>query len=80
VWVYVYGQNGEPVEGAQVTLVIHYLTGDRSLAMPPTDQAGHAQLTFELGSPASGHLVIIDAIVKYQGLTTQAHTSFFPWW
>ncbi len=80
VWVYVYGQNGEPVEGADVTLVIHYLTGNRSLSMSPTDQAGHAQQTFELGSPASGHLVIIDALVKYQGLTAQAQTSFFPWW
>jgi hypothetical protein len=80
VWVYVYDQNGEPVQGAQVTLEIHYLSGPRNLDMAPTDEAGHSQETFELGSPTSGQLVIIDARVSYQGLTTQAQTSFFPWW
>jgi hypothetical protein len=80
VWVYVYDQNGEPVAGAEVTLVAHYLPNDRTFSMPVTDQAGHTQITFELNNPTSGRLVVLDATIQFQGLTTRAQTSFFPWW
>ncbi len=83
VWVYVYDQNDEPVEGAAVQLVIHYSTGDRVIEardIPLTDEKGHTQKTFDLGEPAPGRLVVIDANVTYNDLTTQAQTSFFPWW
>lgn len=80
VWVYVYDQNGEPVQGAEVALTVHYLSGDRPFSMPPTDEAGHTQTTFDLGNPTRGKLVIIDAEIMFQGQRTQAQTSFFPWW
>jgi hypothetical protein len=80
VWVYVYNQNGEPVAGAEVTLVVHYVSGDRTFSMPLTDDAGHTQITFDLDNPTPGRLVIIDATAAYQGLMTQTQTSFFPWW
>jgi hypothetical protein len=80
VWVYVYAQNGEPVIGATISLIIHYPSGDRDMVMNPTDQQGHSQVTFRLENPPRGQLVIIDAIVEYGGLSAQAHTSFFPWW
>ncbi len=86
VWVYVYDQSGEPVQGAEVQLYVRYLSGDRIFdkntdpRIPPTDKAGHTQITFELGRPQSGRLVLIDAYVNYQGVETKAQTSFFPWW
>jgi hypothetical protein len=80
VWVYVYDQNGEPVAGAQVTLIAHYMSGDRTFSMAPTDDVGHTQTTFEIGNPMRGQLIVIDAEVKYNGLEAQAQTSFFPWW
>lgn len=80
VWVYVYDQSGEPVSGAQVKLVVHYSEGDSTYSMFPTDEQGHTQTSFDLKSPASGYLVIIDAFVSYAGVTTEAQTSFFPWW
>ena len=83
VWVYVYDQNDEPVEGAAVQLVIHYSTGDRVIEardIPLTDKKGHTQKTFDLGEPTPGQLVVIDANVTYNGVPTQAQTSFFPWW
>ena len=80
VWVYVYDQYGKPVQEAEVTLAIRYSSGDRYLPMPATDEAGHTQTTFELGNPPRGQLVIVDATVLYQLLTTQAQTSFYPWW
>jgi hypothetical protein len=80
VWVYVFDQNGEPVEGANVTLVVHYPTDDHTLGMPMTDSRGHTRSDFELDNPVRGQLVVIDASVEYQGVKSQAQTSFFPWW
>ncbi len=86
VWVYVYDQTGDPVPGAEVKLYVHYHSRDRvydkdtTPSIPLTDESGHTQITFELDSPESGQLVVIDAYVNYQGITTEARTSFFPWW
>jgi hypothetical protein len=81
VWVYVYNQNGEPVEGAKVELMVHYPSDPRRYMIEdPTDNLGHTQTKFKLGNPTPGHLVVVDAIVKYGGLTTKAQTSFFTWW
>jgi hypothetical protein len=79
IWVYVYDQNGEPVEGAEVTLVVPYLPDGGDFSLLFTDKAGHTQMTFDLGNPTSGRLVVIQAIIRYQGLITQAQASFFPW-
>jgi hypothetical protein len=80
VWVYVFDQNEEPLEGAEVTLMVHYPTGDQSLGMPRTDSKGHTQRDFELDNPTRGRLVIIDVTVDYQGVEAQVQTSFLPWW
>ena len=81
VWVYVYSQTGEPVEGATVNLVIHYPNIDKRAQMDSTDSKGHQEVAFELEDPPRGQLVVIDALVKYGDLlTVTAQTSFLPWW
>jgi hypothetical protein len=78
VWVYVFDQNGAPVQGAQVSLGAPFLAGD--LFLSPTDGLGHSQIAFQLSNLTPGQLVILDVSVGYQGLTGRARTFFFCWW
>jgi hypothetical protein len=79
VWVYVYDQNGAPVEGAGVMLLLPQRSGWGQLSMDATDAAGHTRATFGLEGVTPGEMVIIDAVVTYQGLTTRAKTFFLVW-
>jgi len=80
VWVYVYDQHGEPVQGANVTLVASFFPDRSVIPMPPTDALGHTQIDFPLEDLTPGQLVIVEAQVSYQGLTARARAFFFSWW
>ncbi len=79
VWVFVYDQNGRPVEGATVDLRMYYLTHVQSIPMPPTDRLGHTEIEFEVDVSPRGQLVIVEARVTYGDLTPRAFSSFFLW-
>jgi hypothetical protein len=78
VWVYVNDQNGMPVEGAHVTLVLPDSSAAR-IPMPPTDELGHTQVAFGLEGVSAGKMVIVEAWVHYQGIETRAKTFFLAW-
>lgn len=80
VYVYVTDQRGRVLSGAQVSLVAHYTTEDRTFSAPPTDATGYTQHTFSVGDPLPGYIVVIDVTVTYGSLTATTQTSFLPWW
>jgi hypothetical protein len=80
VWVYVYDQHGGPLQGADVTLIASFFPDRSVIPMTPTDEMGHTQIDFPLEALTPGQLVIVEAQVSYQGLTTRARAFFFAWW
>lgn len=80
VWVYVNDQNGQPVEGAEVTLVALFFPGGRSIPMDATDRLGHTETTFQISDLTPGQFVILEAQVLYGNLTTRARAFFLVWW
>ena len=80
VYVYVNDQLKRPVPGAEVTMVVHYESGDRPCVAEPTDVSGFTRCSFDIPSPPVGKQVVIDITVTYEGLTGETQTSFMVWW
>jgi len=80
VYVYVTDQRGEPLQGAEVSFIARYSSGPRAFDMPPTNRDGYTELTFPLGNPQPGYIIVIDVTVRYGGQVRQTQTSFLPWW
>jgi hypothetical protein len=80
VWVYVTDQLNRPVEGAKVELFGLSLLGGFRKDMPFTDALGHTENEISLKNLTPGRMIILQAHVQYQGLTTQAQTFFMAWW
>ncbi|MFQ6013821.1 MAG: hypothetical protein ACE5NP_00075 [Anaerolineae bacterium] len=80
VYVRVTDEEGQAVEGAQVWLVIHFFSGDRSLGPLSTDRNGTAIFDFPVSSYTRGYIVVIDVRVEYNGLTGTAQTAFLEWY
>jgi hypothetical protein len=80
VYVYVNDQQARPVPGAEVTMVVHYDSGDVHCVAEPTDASGFTRCSFEIPSPPVGKRVTIDVTVTYEGLTGGTDTSFMVWW
>ena len=80
VFVYVTDQEGRPIEGAEVRVVVRYPWGEQACEAPPTDAAGFTRCGFEILSPAPGSEVIIDVEVIFGDLRETTQTSFQVWW
>jgi hypothetical protein len=79
VWVYVTDQTGEPVAGARVNLGGQVFPGGM-LPMPPTDEHGHTEKSFDFGGLDRGQLVVLSAHVSHQNLTALAQAFFYAWY
>lgn len=77
VTVTVKDQNGSPVNGAKVTLTLHYKSKD-TVYEGTTDASGVVALPFKIGRAAKGFTVIGDIYVTYNGKTATSQTSFTP--
>jgi hypothetical protein len=80
IWVYVNDQNDVPLQGASVTLVAPFLPGSGAQVMPPTDARGHTQVDLAVSDLEPGELIVVDAIVEYNGITTRTAAFFYSWW
>ena len=80
VFVYATDQREEPVEGAIVTMVVHYQSGDQRYEFEPTDADGFTSRSFDILPEPAGQQVVIDMTVTYGDLTSTTQTSFMPWW
>jgi hypothetical protein len=79
-FVFVTDQLGNPINGAAVTLVVHYTHGDEVYTLPPTSAAGTTFRTFTVPSVNAGTIVSMDFILTYGGLFTQTRTSYMVWY
>jgi hypothetical protein len=81
VFVYATDQRREPVEGADVSMVIHY-QGDQRYDFEPTDDRGFTSQSFDIPQTTSGrgHRVVVDVSAGYGALRATTQTFFVPWW
>lgn len=77
VTVTVKDQNGAAVNGAKVTLTLHYKSKN-TVYEGTTNSKGVAVLPFKIGRAAKGFTVEGDIKVTYSGKTATASTSFTP--
>jgi hypothetical protein len=81
VYVIVQDQNLNPVETANVSISIKSGTDepDEQFLLPPTDENGIAEQTFQVRTEAIG-VVEIEATATYKDLRDTTVTSFRVWW
>lgn len=77
VTVTVKDQNGKPVNGANVQLILEFKSKDTPYDSV-TNANGVATLSFTIGRAAEGFTVNGDITVSYNGQTTSTQTSFTP--
>jgi hypothetical protein len=81
VYVYVADQNGDPVEGAGVSMVIKYPSGDEAYPFDElTDSTGFTGQHFQVPPTSSGEKVVITVTATSAGVSTTTQTFFFAWW
>ncbi len=81
VFVYATDQQNQPIQGAQVKMVIHYPSGDQLYTFEdPTNDSGFADFYFNISPTPRGQKVVIGITVTYNNLTATTQTFFIPWW
>jgi hypothetical protein len=81
VYVYVVDQNGDAVEGAEVSMVVEYPSGAEVYEFnEPTDSTGFAGHYFEIPTTLAGEKVVIAVTATSAGLSATTQTFFFAWW
>jgi hypothetical protein len=79
-FVYVNDQHGRPVARAEATLTVHYPDEELTCMARPTDGSGFTRCSFDIPSPRVGKRIVIDILVRYDGMTGSTQTFFVAWW
>jgi hypothetical protein len=79
--IYVRDQINQGVEGVPVEVEVQYRDGrvDR-LTSPVTNEHGYSQISFAIGDPAPGVVVIVTLRARYESLEASTNAAFLPWW
>ncbi len=79
--IYVRDQVNQGVEGVPVEVEVQYRDGrvDR-FATPATNEHGYSQISFAIGDPAPGVVVIVTLRARYESLEASTNAAFLPWW
>ncbi|MBI3241999.1 MAG: hypothetical protein HYZ49_06870 [Chloroflexi bacterium] len=80
IYVYVGDQHKQAIQGALVTAIVHFASGDQSYTLALTDTRGLTHLEIPFGQTRPGERVSIDIDVKFRNLNNRTRTSFLPWW
>jgi hypothetical protein len=80
VYVRVMDSWGKAVRDAAVEIVVHCCSGDQVFRANSTDASGFSSLTFGIGYPPPGYMVLVDVRATFGGRTKTGRTSFIPWW
>jgi hypothetical protein len=80
VYVYVVDQQGQPIQGAQVTVIAHLPDGDQAFQLPAADARGTTAVTFGVGQATPGAMILLDVTAVAGPLAGATRTSFLPWW
>jgi hypothetical protein len=80
-YVLVVDQLGRPIQGAAVSLIVHFPKGDVNYQLSPTDKQGVTIQSFDAGNAAPGTIVYLELIVTYPGLKPiSTPTSYVIWY
>jgi hypothetical protein len=80
-YVFVKDQLNNAINGAAVTLIIHFPDQDQSYTLPPTNAKGITFQTFLAGKAVKpGITVSMEFIVAYNGLMARTRTSYMVWY
>jgi hypothetical protein len=80
VYVYATDQRQQAVEGAVVSMAVHYQSGDQRYEFEPTDVHGFTSRSFDIHPAPPGRKVVVDVTLMYDDLTSKTQTFFLPWW
>lgn len=69
--------NGQPVQGADVSITVHYKTVTRYFSGPLTGPDGKTQIMWSIGRPGGGYTVRIEVVATYKGQTAKTTTGFY---
>ena len=74
-------QHLQPIEGAMVLVVIHWLDGESEHFRPePTNADGISVSSFQVGELEPQNIVEIEVTITYQDTEAQTSTWFRTWW
>lgn len=79
-YVLVKDQLNNAINGAAVTLIVHFPGQDKSFTLPPTNSKGTTFQTFPGGQIKPGTTVSMEFIVAYNGLVARTRTSYLVWY
>lgn len=79
LFVYVVNEERQPVQGAKVTAVVRYPSGEEEFSLPPTDRRGITQVSFRVSPTRLGKRVVVEITVEYWDAETTTETFFLPW-
>ncbi len=69
--------DGQPVQGADVSITVYYKTVTRAFTASPTRADGKTQVSWSVGRPRGGYTVRIKVVATYQGQTASTITGFY---
>lgn len=69
--------SGKPVQGADVTLTVHYKSTTKTVT-GTTDANGVTRITWSIGNPSKGYSVSVDVAANYGGNSASTQVSFTP--
>jgi len=69
--------DGQPVQGADVSITVYYKTVTRYFSGPLTGPDGKTQIMWSVGRPRGGYTVRIEVVATYKGQTAKTATGFY---
>ena len=76
VYLLVRDGQGNPLQGAEATLLVSFADGKRTFIMPATDANGASQVNLSFEDQPSGNTVRLDIVVFYESLSATTRDSF----
>lgn len=70
-------KDGQPVQGAEVSITVYYKTVTRAFTGPATGPDGKTQIMWSVGRPRGGYTVRIEVVATYQGQRATTTTGFY---
>lgn len=80
IYVVVWDQNLQPVEGVAVAVILHFPNGDRALMMKPTGHNGVSRESVTLSDQSPGTVVTFEVWATYAEFQSTTRDSFRVWW
>lgn len=80
LYLFVYDENGNPIEGARALAILRYDTSAAELELSPTDANGYASARFPAPPALPGAQVIVEVHILAGEAFLTTETTYFQWW